>query len=157
MFSCKQVKLGALNASFDCFRGSCSSCAGFSFAIPSFSDDLVLPSGLNVTVTPEKSFTHSYSIPNSGLTFSVRNVFPVSTLLATVRNILPASIYCRVSARSELDWQIQNDCGSVVLSVNAAFRKTEKIIPRSEPRYPHLRNNYCQSQLAAGRKEFLRL
>ena len=157
MFSCKQVKLGAFNASFDCFRGYFDSCAGFSFAIPSFSDDLVLPSGLNVTVMQKKSFTQSYSIPNSHLTFSVRNVFPVSTLLATVKNVLPKSIYCRVKNGSGLDWQVKNDCGSVVLSVNAAFRKTEKIIPRSEPRYPHLRNNYCQSQLAAGRKEFLRL
>jgi hypothetical protein len=146
-----------LDLSLDCGWGGFENCTGQVFAVLAFPDYPVVPSGLNVTVTPEKSFTQSYSIPNSHLTFSVKSVFSGSTLLATVRNILPASIYCRVSARSELDWQIQNDCGSVVLSVNAAFRKTEKIIPRSEPRYPHLRNNYCQSQLAAGRKEFLRL
>ena len=158
MFSCKQVKLGAFNASLDCFRGYFDSCAGFSFAIPSFSDDLILPSGLNVTVTPGKSFTQSYSIPNSDLTFSVKSVFFGSTLLATVKNVLPKSSYCRVKTGIGLDWQIQNDCGSLVLSVRGgAFRKTEKIIPRTAQSYRYFRKSCCQSQLAAGRKEFLRL
>lgn len=146
-----------LDLSLDCGWGGFENCTGLVFAVLAFPENPVTPSGLNVTVTPEKSFTQSYSIPNSHLTFSVKSVFSGSTLLATVRNILPSSIYCRVNTGSGLDWQIQNDCGSVVLSVNAAFRKTEKIIPRSEPRYPHFRNNYCQTQLAAGRKEFLRL
>ena len=157
MFSCKQVKLGAFNASFDCFRSYFDSCAGFSFSIPSFSDDLVLPSGLNVTVAPGKSFTQSYSIPNSDLTFSVKSGFSGSSSLATVKNVLPKSICCRVSARRKLDWQIQNDCGSLVLSVSGASRKTEKIIPRTAQSYRYFRKSCCQSQLAAGRKEFLRL
>jgi hypothetical protein len=146
-----------LDLSLDCGWGGLKDCAGLVFAVLAFPDYPVVPSGLNVTVTPEKSFTQSYSIPNSHLTFSVKSVFFGSTLLATVRNILPASIYCRVSARRELDWQIQNDCGSVVLSVSGASRKTEKIIPRTAQSYRYFRNNYCQSQLAAGRKEFLRL
>ena len=146
-----------LDLSLDCGWGGLKDCAGLVLAVLAFPDDPVVPSGLNVTVTPEKSFTQSYSIPNSHLTFSVRNVFPVSTLLATVKNVLPASIYCRVKNGSGLDWQVKNDCGSVVLSVNAAFRKTEKIIPRTAQSYRYFRKSCCQSQLAAGRKEFLRL
>ena len=146
-----------LDLSLDCGWGGLKDCTGQVFAVLAFPDYPVVPSGLNVTVTPEKSFTQSYSIPNSHLTFSVKSVFSGSTLLATVKNVLPKSICCRVSARRELDWQIQNDCGSLVLSVSGASRKTEKIIPRTAQSYRYFRKSCCQSQLAAGRKEFLRL
>ena len=146
-----------LDLSLDCGWGGFENCTGQVFAVLAFPDYPVVPSGLNVTVTPEKSFTQSYSIPNSHLTFSVKSVFSGSTLLATVRNILPSSIYCRVKTGIGLDWQVKNDCGSLVLSVSATSRKTEKIIPRTAQSYRYFRKSCCQSQLAAGRKEFLRL
>lgn len=146
-----------LDLSWDCGWGGFENCTGQFFAVLAFPDYPVVPSGLNVTVAPEKSFTQSYSIPNSHLTFSVKSVFSGSTLLAAVKNVLPESICCRVSARRELDWQIQNDCGSLVLSVSATSRKTEKIITRTAQSYRYFRKSCCQSQLAAGRKEFLRL
>ena len=146
-----------LDLSLDCGWGGFENCTGQVFAVLAFPDYPVVPSGLNITVTPEKSLTQSYSIPNSHLTFSVKSVFFSSTLLATVRNLLPESIYCRVKTGIGLDWQVKNDCGSLVLSVSGAFRKTEKIIPHTAQSYRYFRKSCCQSQLAAGRKEFLRL
>ena len=146
-----------LDLSLDCGWGGLKDCAGLVLAVSAFPENPVTPSGLNVTVTPEKSFTQSYSIPNLHLTFSVKSGFSGSSSLATVKNVLPKSSYCRIITRCELDWQIQNDCGSLVLSVSGASRKTEKIIPRTAQSYRYFRKSCCQSQLAAGRKEFLRL
>ena len=133
------------------------SCTGFSLVVSSLPDNIAAPSGLNFTVTPEKSLALSYSILPNNLTFSVNSVFFGSSLFAAVKSVLPVSKYCRILPQYELQWQMKNACVLPSLTVCVQAFSAGQTIPCTPQSYRHNRQSRCQVRLTASRKGVLRL